>query len=216
MRYPKITISNAATASIRYMVTFIVPIAASLDFTLRIAAPQLEKGAMPTSFIPTSSGAVTRLADTLTLPTGAWYNSSAGAMMAIGDLPYLGGAGWPGLVALDDGSSNNAMQLFINDAGSDTKNVEIYTSGAIESSYAGAVYTAGAAMKQAMGYAANNARASMDGTLLSLDTTVNVPTVSILRVGNARSGNKHLNGHLQKMNYYPLRPTDTQLQKLTQ
>ncbi len=215
-RYSPVTVINASTTQARMMINFAVTVGTTLDITFRVAAPQMEKGLFPSSFIPTSTGAVTRQADTLTLPTGSWYNSAAGAMMAVGDIPYVGGAGWPGLVAVDDGSGNNAMQLFINDAGTDSKSFEIFESGTNQTSYGGSAYSAGTTMKLAMGYASNNARASMDGTFSFLDTTVNVPTVSILRIGNGRSGNKHLNGHIQKMNYYPLRPTDTQLQKLTQ
>lgn len=40
------------------------------DFTLRIAAPQFEKAAQPSSFIPTTTAQVTRARDGLTLPAG--------------------------------------------------------------------------------------------------------------------------------------------------
>jgi hypothetical protein len=42
---------------------FILTIGAAYDFTIRIAAPQMELGAYATTFIPTTTAAVTRLVD---------------------------------------------------------------------------------------------------------------------------------------------------------
>lgn len=55
---------------------------AAIDITLRIGAPQLELGAFATSYIPTTSAAVTRAVDVATMPTAAWFDSSNGSMMA--------------------------------------------------------------------------------------------------------------------------------------
>ena len=53
---------------------------------------QVELGGYPTSYIPTTSAAVTRAAD-LALLTGtnfsSWYNASAGTIIIVFDVPYI-------------------------------------------------------------------------------------------------------------------------------
>jgi hypothetical protein len=60
------TVNNASTLSVQPLVDFNVTSGATYDFTIRIAAPQMELGAYATTFIPTTTAAVTRLADVAT------------------------------------------------------------------------------------------------------------------------------------------------------
>jgi hypothetical protein len=58
------TLSGGATvAFVQPVLFFGVTIGTAYDFTIRIAAPQMELGAYATTFIPTTTAAVTRLAD---------------------------------------------------------------------------------------------------------------------------------------------------------
>ncbi len=183
---------------------------------MHIWGAQLEASLFPTSYIPTTTAAVTRSSDVLTVPAGGWYNAAAGVFMTAGSLPYLGGANWPGFAALDDGTGSNAMHLFINDAATDAKYYEIFTGGVGQSSYAGGTYTAGAITKMAIGYEANNVISAMDGTQGPLDTTVTLPAVTTLRLGYARGGSSPLNGHIRTFKYYPLRAASAQIGLLSQ
>jgi len=51
-----------------------------------IAAAQLEKGAFPTSYIPTTTAAVTRNADVITVPTAYW-NANSGTWVTVTGQP---------------------------------------------------------------------------------------------------------------------------------
>lgn len=61
-------VSNELTTSVRPRPIFSIPGGATVDFTLRISAPQIELGAHASSPIRTTSGAVTRAADVVTVP----------------------------------------------------------------------------------------------------------------------------------------------------
>jgi hypothetical protein len=69
--------------------------------------------------------------------------------------------------------------------------------------------------KMGFGYQANNFRQAVNTTLGTLDTTGTLPTVNQLRIG-VWGGTAYFDGWVQKVKYYPLRVTDTQLQLLTQ
>jgi hypothetical protein len=185
---------------------------------LYVWGAQIETGHQVTSYISTGATTVTRAADVLTLPTASWFNAAAGSIFAQSAVPVLGGLSWPGAVSIDDGSANNAFHMYVNDNISDTKSAQIFTAGTGEFSANGSAYTAGNTLKQALNYDTNYARYAYDGTLSAADTTIALPTVSVLRVGSGRSGSSVniLNGYVQKIRYYPARLADVQLQQLTQ
>jgi hypothetical protein len=55
--------TEATCAFVNPEVIFVLIVGATYDFTIRIAAPQMELGAYATTFIPTTTAAVTRLVD---------------------------------------------------------------------------------------------------------------------------------------------------------
>lgn len=76
------TLVSATTARVSPLIQFILTNGAAYDFTIRIAAPQMEPGAYATTWVPTTTAAVTRLADnnvqvnpsTLVAATaGSWF-----------------------------------------------------------------------------------------------------------------------------------------------
>jgi hypothetical protein len=57
------TLASATTARVTPLIQFILTNGATYDFTIRIAAPQMELGANATTWVPTTTAAVTRIAD---------------------------------------------------------------------------------------------------------------------------------------------------------
>ncbi len=76
--------SPASTSYAQGSVNLSVVNGGAVDITLRIGAPQLEQKAFATSYIPTSTVAVTRNADALrcsTLASQAWFNQAEGSVV---------------------------------------------------------------------------------------------------------------------------------------
>jgi hypothetical protein len=63
LRFAQTITTPAGATSVQPGISFGLTLAATYDFTIRIAAPQMELGAYATTFIPTTTAAVTRLAD---------------------------------------------------------------------------------------------------------------------------------------------------------
>jgi hypothetical protein len=78
-----VTATDATTAFANTFFALTHDSGAAIDITLRIAAPQLELGAFPTSYIPTTTAAATRSADSAVVtPISSFYNQSEGTLFA--------------------------------------------------------------------------------------------------------------------------------------
>ena len=211
------TLNNASTAYVIADIGFYFTVGQPVDITIRIAAPQLEQGAFPTSFIPTTNASLTRTIESLTIPTGGWFDSGNGTVFTQASLPYLGGTAYPGIMGLDDGSSNNAIEFLINDATNDYTSTNYYVGGTfIGSAASTSAYTANSILKMAAAYKNNDSRGSINGNIGSQLNSITIPAFSTFRIGARRGNSAPLNGWISKVKYYPSRVPDTQLQSLTQ
>ncbi len=175
---------------------------------------QIERGEFPTSYIPTTVGAVTRNADVFTIPTtGGWYTAGAGTLGAVGVMPYAGATtAYPSLVSILDGTTNNAATLFISSGSGGQKRFQTNSGGANVSAPFGAVYSPGSLVKMVGSFALDSVNAGFDGTLATLDTSAALPVgLTELRVGSYIGGNA-LNGWLRRIWYMPSREPDYTLE----
>lgn len=175
-----------------------------LNASFVVWGTQLERGAFPTSYIPTTTAAVTRAADNLTMPTGSWYNASVGTLysLMISNNPSVAYSG----PILDDTTANNTISHIHNNNAA-----KIYVGGTQQFSFGlsniSAVYG-----KTAMAYKLNDVAEIRNGTGLQTSSSSAIPTVSRLLV----SGNSVMTGNIKTFKYYPYRVTNTQLQLMTQ
>lgn len=176
---------------------------------------QIEAGTFATSYIPTTSATATRSADSVTL-TGtnfsSWYNQTEGAFVVKGLVPP-NLAAFPYIYAASDGSQNNQIGAYAFTNG-------VYTSirtGGVAQGAVGVVSTpaVGAQFKFATAYQFNNAVSALNGTLGTVDTTVDVPTVNQFRIGATGLGTQFNNACIQQLVYYPNRLSDADLRALT-
>lgn len=189
----------------------------TINDSIHVWGAQLEAGAFPTSYIPTTSATVTRAAD-LPSMTGSnfssWYRQDEGTFVCRGSHAVYSG-GVPSFWHTDNGTQND--RIFAGITGS-SRQLVVVTSGATVASIGGFSPSADVAYNFAAAYRANDFAAVTNGGAVSTDTSGALPaTQTVLRIGGSVSGSAlaTLNGHLALLAYYPVRLTAAQLQGLT-
>jgi hypothetical protein len=170
---------------------------------------QLELGSFPTSYIPTAAAAVTRNNDVLSIPTGSWYNQSAGTFFNEISWVSSTGTNFPMFFRVDDTTNANRWNAFYNQTGTAT-GADGFNTTVIQGSWTNPAATSGT-VRVAGAQSLNNANTSFNGTLKTLDTSWSPPTVTRL-IQDGGNANKSI----KTIKYYPVRITDTQLQLLSQ
>ena len=190
-------------------------IRAEVSFTTAIYAWgfQVEQGSFPTSYIPTTTAAVTRQTEIINIPTGTWYNQSTGSFINDVSWASSSGTGFPMFLRVDDTTSNNRWNAFYNQS-ANSLGIDAFAGGSSQGGGSNAASTSGTA-KIASAQTLNNANFAFNGTLKTLDTSWTPPTVTRLFLGS--SGTNHdARKWFKTLKYYPTRVSDTQLQLLTQ
>ncbi len=205
-----------------YTVPAVVIVSASADgastrvnnATYIMDAAQLELGAFPTSYIPTTTAAATRSADSAVM-TGAnfssWYNQTQGTFVAEADTAGVVAGGGSSFFSATNGTFNERLQVRFgtgNTLGSIVTAASVVQSSPSKS---GAVYTGD---KAAFAYQINDTAITRGGVAVSTSVTAALPTPNQLVLG-ALVLNEHLNGHIRSIKYFNTRLPNATLQALT-
>jgi hypothetical protein len=219
-----VTLSGASTAgplvgtgaSDRVSLTF-TPSAASLTLTLSGSATraQLEAGPYATSYIPTTSAAVTRAADVCTTSVlNPWFNAEAGTLFVEYLIPWtapVGDSKSRRLVDIRESDDFNSHVAAFTTADGDLRGYT-YSDSVQQASFSGlGTVTPGVVQRQAYAFAANDIAAIASGGSLATDTSADVPTnLTTLRIGP----DYEPNGYIRKVKFYPRRLSDNELRAL--
>jgi hypothetical protein len=180
---------------------------------------QVEEGAFPTSYIPTTASTVTRSADLVEM-TGtnfsSWYNQSEGTLYANAK-SNSNTTQIPGIAALNNSSfSSNRVDLRYYQAG----NSYTFFNG-VGGGGGSLPRTSGFSLtnpKFVVSYAPQNINFCVNSSLTSSRASAFVPSplVNRLLIGNFDSGTSYyLNGTISRLTYYPIQLTNQQLINLT-
>jgi len=185
---------------------------------LYIWGAQLEEGAFPTSYIPTTTAAATRAVDlaTITDLSAIGYNASEGTLVAKGifDSPVVSGIINHTLASLDIGTWTDRMSLLWWENGS--RGAGFTTLSSVDQAQlAEGSIAVGDTKTLGMAYKANDFAFSNSGGAVQLDTAGTVPTVSQLSIGRRGDGAEALNGHISRLSYWPERLPNEQLTQIT-
>jgi hypothetical protein len=211
------TLTNASTAFYRPNVRFNpVNTVDPIDFTLRIAAPQLEQGAFATSYIPTTTAAATRAADSAVVtPISSFYNQAEGTVVAHYSRSSVQAAGNQIPWMFSDNSGDNIA--CVTDSASGAGDRALIVAGGGSQMNTGSInYSANQQIARALGMKADDCATSANGASVVTDSTVTLPSVDRLTIGFAPYfSSSRLNGHIRKLAYWPKRLSNTLLQQLT-
>lgn len=176
---------------------------------------QVEVGAFPTSYIPTTSAAVTRAADNASMVGtnfSSWYNQSEGTVSSGYDVILNTGS----RIIFDIGA-NGAFGTTVYSV--QTSSYVGLLPGTAPVTMTSTVNTTSLVNKIATGLQNNNSIISVNGALGGLDSICTMPSnATTLTIGCSQFGgvlNNYLNGHIQSIKYYPRRLANGDLQAIT-
>ena len=183
--------------------------------SIGFAAPQIELGSVPTSFIPTTTAAVTRNADVISLSgaVSGCIGQTEGTIYAEVDV-----RNWVNLARIcgvSDGTSNNAIYLLLQtnnrfrliiDLGGGSAQADISSS-----SQSNGIH------KIAVAYANNDINFFVNGVSVGTDNTATIPACSQLFLGKVTTSSSanFMNDRIRSVALYTTRLTNAQLAALT-
>lgn len=176
--------------------------------TMYLFGAQLEAGAFATSYIPTTSAALTRNADVATM-TGTnfsdWYNQSEGSFefqalcsSGVGSTQYA--------FTASDGTASNMINMYRGTTGN--MGSAVYTSGVSQhDNNTGVLQSNLSFVNGALGLKVNSSYRAYNATAgTSSSVTVNsMPTLNQFQIGNRTDLTRAWNGHIRKIEYWPQR-----------
>jgi hypothetical protein len=179
----------------------------------------LQAGAFPTSYIPTTTAAVTRSADVASITGSAfsgWYRQDEGTMFTDCSVSYtVPGTSFPLAASLSDGTTNNKIEngfLTATLAG-----YEVTTGGVAQ---VGVYPNAGSSLARrlATSFKINDFAVSVNGGTINADTSGTVPIIDRLHIGGRVVGGptSNLFGHIRRLTFWPQRLANSTLQQITQ
>ncbi len=182
--------------------------------TIRYYAPQLELGAFPTSYIPTTTVAVTRPQDQVTgsavilnaySQSGTIYAKYTSSPMAIG-----------GIFSFDDGTSNNRVDTRSNQGNAINS---ISSVAGVNTQLGTAVTAFNTPAKMAFGWTAGANNNAYNSTLGGGGAPASLPTKGVItsfRFGTLATGSQAFNSYIQRITIWNERLPDATIQAQTQ
>jgi hypothetical protein len=207
------TVVGTGAYPTRTTLTF-TPIAGVLTLTVTgtVQFAQLETGSFATSYIPTEALAVTRNADVATM-TGAnfsdWYNATEGTFAASFST-YTDSSNFRRIVSANANATANEM--YIGASSSFSGRSFVTSSSSAQASFNYGAFTVNTPTKIALAYKTDSIAGAMNGGNPSTDALATIPTVNRLEIGVMTFAGLWLNGHIQKIQYWPQRLINTEVQ----
>jgi hypothetical protein len=180
---------------------------------------QLEAGAFPTSYIPTTTATVTRSADVCSISGSnfsAWFNATQSTIYS--EAASSTGAAYTGYVYTIGASFNDSITHYRQSDSQPVARIRTASADEYGATGNGAIWTGTSVNRFALGVSTTSGRQSSNGTLSAGadDTSITFPAMSSMTIGALVGGSLALNGHLRRLTYWPTRLPNSTLQAVTQ
>jgi hypothetical protein len=179
---------------------------------------QIEQGAFPTSYIPTTSVAVTRAADVASMPTNvSWFSQTTGTLAY--SMQWKGGRNFPNPIAFvganpntdghairTDGVTGQSIHYGVTSSGTDY----------VTPDFSGAPPATASPVKSAFAYSASRASATVAGAPpVSVAVTGPLPVIQSLFIGQSVLFQLPSNLWAQHIDYWNRTLSDAEMQQVT-
>lgn len=194
---------------------------ASNDYTgdgesgIYIWGAQLEAGAFPTSYIPTTDAQVTRAADIASVnELSPWYRADEGTLFVeFVPMHMTTGANWVASLSNSGTGTNDLIDVSFAANGSVRGRVITGGSGPSSTTVSGIVKS-GAVTRATVAFKADDLICCANGVLGGRQAPSSLPIVNRLQIGRVGVFG-YSPGHIRSIRYFPRRLSDAELQALT-
>ena len=178
---------------------------------------QLEAGAFPTSYIPTTTATVTRAADVPSI-TGSnfssWYNQTEGTVFSAFSIPTSSTTSGARVYSISN--SGATTQAWLRLQVGTNRVYEVTDSSTQQAVLSAGTFSAGVLYRGAVALKTNDFGFSENGSTPTVDNSGTLGTVDRMGIGIDLSGIVPLNGHIRRLTYWPTRLSNEVLQRITQ
>lgn len=212
------TLANATVAFLQPAINLVnTDTTTPIDLTFDLALPQLELGASVTSPIRTTTVAVTRAADVVTMTTPPAFGS-AYSLFAKGTPQAPSSYGnQQMMVGIDDGTTNNRA-VIRRVAGSAAGVIGLANGGSFTSVTVSGAFNSNVSSKMAGAFAASDQAASVNGGTIATLATALLPASpnELIIGGQGGAANQYFNGFIEQAAIWASqRVSNAQLQSMT-
>jgi hypothetical protein len=177
---------------------------------------QLEAGAFPTSYIPTTTASVARSADVCSITGSAFtgmYNATEGTLISGGSIASLAGSN-RGMWGINNNTGSHGFltyyDAFLAGVGTQSRNT---TATALLPTFANSANTS---FKRGLAYYTGGGSISTNGaSVTNTAAVISTQTMLTLQIGSMLGGSFYWSGHLASIRYYKKRLSNAKLQTLT-